>query len=283
MKTVAIFAHYDPQDKIENFVIYYLEQLKIVSNQIIFVSTSMLNNIEQQKIKHLVDKIITRENIGYDFHSYKAGIDSIDDLVTYDQLILCNDSCYGPLLPLKDIFVKMNKQEINFWGITSSNLLQFHLQSYFLVFNKPVLQSNCFITFWKNLPIYQNRKDIIHNYEIALTQVLIRNGLHADSYIPLNLHIPLLWLIKRYSKLLIKRYVLHSTNYSTLGNVLKLRRSNELDKTIILWDYVIQKYKMPFIKKNILAKNIASLKDVSREISSVSNHTLNNLIKVGLG
>lgn len=272
MKAVAIFAHYDPQDKIENFVVYYLEQLKAVSNQIIFVSTSVLNDIEQQKIKHFVDKIITRENIGYDFHSYKAGIDSIDNLTAYDQLILCNDSCYGPLFPLKDIFVKMNRQEINFWGITSSNLLQFHLQSYFLVFNKPVLQSNCFIAFWKNLPIYQHRKDIIHNYEIALTQGLISNGLHADSYIPLNLQIPLFWLIKRHSKLLIKRYLLRSTNYSTLGNVLKLRRSNELDKTITLWDYIIQKYKMPFIKRKIIKSDIAKCSEV---IELLKNNQIN--------
>ncbi|HRG63810.1 MAG TPA: rhamnan synthesis F family protein [Burkholderiales bacterium] len=272
MKTVTIFAHYDPQGKIENFVIYYLEKLKAVSNQIIFVSTSMLNDIEQQKIKHLVDKIITRENIGYDFHSYKAGIDSIDGLTAYDQLILCNDSCYGPLFSLKDIFVKMNRQEINFWGITSSNLLQFHLQSYFLVFNKPVLQSNCFINFWKNLPIYQNRKDIIHNYEIALTQVLISNNHYAASYIPINFKVSSFWLIKRYFKLLIKRYVLHSTNYSTLGNILKFRKISTLDKTIILWDYLVEQYKMPFIKRKIIKSDIAKCSEV---IELLKNNQIN--------
>lgn len=278
MNNIAIFAHYDPDNKIKDYVIYYLEQLKVISDEIIFVSTSPLDNQEQKKIESLVTKIIIRKNIGYDFHSYKTGIENIKDLANYNQLILCNDSCYGPLFSLKDIFIQMNNQKVDFWGITSSNLLKFHLQSYFLVFNKQTLLASCFMDFWKNLPIYQNRKDIIYNYEIELTQRLTANNYHAASYVPLDLKIPLFWLMNRHISLLIKRYLIHSTNYSTLGNVLKFRRCSELDKTIILWDYIIQKYKMPFIKKSLLTKNIVSLIDVTREISSVSNHKLANLI-----
>lgn len=257
MKNITIFAHYDPDNKIKESVIYYLEQLKVAGREIIFVSTAQLNELEQQKISFFVDRIIIRENVGYDFHSYKAGIESIDDPASYDQLILCNDSCYGPIFSLADIFAKMNNEAVDFWGMTSSNLLNFHLQSYFLVFNKSVLLSDGFVEFWRDLPICQERKDIIQNYEIALTQKLINIGFHATSYIPLNFKISVLWLIKRYTELLIKRYLLNSTSYSTLGNILKLRKVSELDKTIVLWDYIIEKYKMPFIKQNIIRNNIA--------------------------
>lgn len=270
MKTIAIFAHYNPDNKIRDYIIYYLEQLQLISDEIIFVSTSPLDNQEQKKIVPFVAKIIIRKNIGYDFHSYKTGIENIKDLANYDQLILCNDSCYGPLFSLKDIFIQMNNQKVDFWGITSSNLLKFHLQSYFLVFNKQLLLASCFMDFWKNLPIYQNRKDIVYNYEIELTQRLTANNYHAASYVPLDLKIPLFWLMNRHISLLIKRYLIHSTNYSTLGNVLKFRRCSELDKTIILWDYIIQKYKMPFIKTNIFRRQIASsnhIKDVIKQVN----------------
>ncbi len=278
MNNITVFAHYDLDSQIKDYVLYYLQQLKTVSHKIIFVSTSTLSIQEQKKLSGIVDKIIIRKNVGYDFHSYKIGIESIECLNSYDNLILCNDSCFGPLFPLTDVFAIMDHQAIDFWGITSSNLIRFHLQSYFLVFNQSILQSTCFMKFWQNLPLCENRKDIIFNYEITLSQILITNGYHANSYIPLTFKTPLLWLVKRHVDLLIKKYLYHTTNYSTLGNLLKLRKTEDLDKTIIFWDYLIKTYKMPFLKKNILTKNISSLENVTKQISNITSYTLNKFI-----
>ena len=43
---IVIFAHYDKNNCIDDYVIYYLEQLKLISKYIIFVSDSDLNKEE---------------------------------------------------------------------------------------------------------------------------------------------------------------------------------------------------------------------------------------------
>ena len=41
----------------------------------------------------------------------------------------------------------------DFWGITDSSEINYHLQSYFLVFKKNVIQSNTFKIFWDGVKI----------------------------------------------------------------------------------------------------------------------------------
>ena len=102
----AVFVHYDKQNIVDDYVIYYLKELKIVTNTIIFVSTSDLANKERKKLEKYCDKIIIRENVGYDFYSWKIGLKILGTLNIFDEIILCNDSVYGPLVKFQTIFDK---------------------------------------------------------------------------------------------------------------------------------------------------------------------------------
>ena len=122
-------------------------------------------------------KLLRRENIGYDFMSYKVGLlESGININTYESVLICNDSVYGPLFDLQVIIERMNKLSCDFWGMTRSLEGPPHLQSYFIYFNKPVLQSGHLVAFFTQVCIEQSKKDIIQKYEIGLTQYLCREG-----------------------------------------------------------------------------------------------------------
>ena len=102
----------------------------------------------------------------------------------YDAIIIANDSCYGPLKPLVNVFQPMEYSDCDFWGLTVNQEIYLpHLQSYFLVFNKKIINSEIFRNFFRKVKREDNKDNIIENYEIALTPNFIDAGFKMDSFI----------------------------------------------------------------------------------------------------
>ena len=179
-RNICLFAHYDPQGIIDDYVVFYLRSLRPLFKKIIFVSTAKLLDYQSSKLDGLVDLFLLRENLGYDFSSWKMGLSKID-LDEYDELLICNDSCYGPFFDLKPIFNEMNNRPIDFWGITHSNQIDFHIQSYFMVFKKNILRDNRFKQFWLNIENQKTKMHYVFEYEVGLSKQLIAWGYKCDS------------------------------------------------------------------------------------------------------
>lgn len=182
---VAVFAHYDAAGIVEDYVFHYLKNLKEVVKKIIFVSDTEMRSEERDKLTGLVDIQIIGRHHEYDFGSYKRGIEAarIFDNET-DAIVLCNDSCYGPLTSLVGLFSHMETSDADFWGLTvNQDGYPPHLQSYFLVFNRRIISSEVFSAFFKNVESQQKKDDIIEKYEIGLTQKFLEAGFKMDSLV----------------------------------------------------------------------------------------------------
>lgn len=176
MKRTVIFAHYDKDNIIDNYVIEYLRQLKKVSSEIIFVSDCELSSQELKKISLITSKNIVGRHGEYDFGSWKRGLNHVGDA---DQLVLCNDSCY-----LIDNISPIFKQKTDFFGlVTNTNDYPPHLQSFFLVFNKKVFTNSKFKQFFDNVAKLESKQKIIETYEVKLTEYLMKAGYSYSSLI----------------------------------------------------------------------------------------------------
>ena len=184
-KYIAVFAHYDKHDIVDDYVLYYLENLKLIADKIIFVSDNNLPEIEQNKLQNLCHKVIAEKHGEYDFGSYKRGLEEAYKLSDeFDSIIIANDSCYGPLKPLVNVFQPMEYSDCDFWGLAVNQEIYLpHLQSYFLVFNKKIINSDVFRSFFRNVKHEDNKQNIIENYEIALTSEFVDAGFKMDSFI----------------------------------------------------------------------------------------------------
>ena len=153
MKRIAIFAHYSTDNKIDDYVIFYLKELKKVAESIIFVSDTNIEEEELDKIKEYTIKSIAKKHGEYDFGSYKIGyLYALNNklLSEYEELIFANDSCYAPLFPFTDMFNEMSNKKLDFWGASQngwrnkySNIPP-HIQSFFIVFKRNVFLSDYF-------------------------------------------------------------------------------------------------------------------------------------------
>lgn len=190
MTRVAVFAHYDKSNIIQEYVIYYLTELKKVCDKIIFVSDGNICEQELLKIKDIVIHSIAQKHGEYDFGSYKRGYiyaKEMNLLNNCDEFIIANDSCYGPLYEFQIMFDKMKTQEIDFWGVTANSVGLHHennphVQSYFMVFKPNVFKSELFDNFIMSIKKEDNKPSIIINYEIGLSKLLVENGFKYEVY-----------------------------------------------------------------------------------------------------
>ena len=184
---LAIFAHFDFNNLIDDYVIHYIKGLKEIAIDVIFVSDSDLNEDEILKIKSLTLAQICGKHGEYDFGSFKRGIFFAKEhfsLESYDSLILANDSCYL-ISSLTKIFIKMEKMKsFDFWGMTQSEERGIrHIQSYFMVFSKKVFSDVYFINFFSCVKVESSKDDIINNYELKLTQTLNEAGFEGGCFV----------------------------------------------------------------------------------------------------
>ncbi|MFV8214050.1 rhamnan synthesis F family protein, partial [Streptococcus pluranimalium] len=170
MKRLLLYVHFNKFDSLSSHVLYQLEQMRPLFSNVLFISNSQLNNqtIAELKQNKLIDDFIQRENSGFDFAAWRDGMLEIgfDELTSYDSVTVMNDTCFGPLWDLKDYYLNFESDHsVDFWGMTNnretkksrhSQGFREHLQSYYMVFHKPVLLSSAFQDFWRNIKSYQD-------------------------------------------------------------------------------------------------------------------------------
>lgn len=283
MNRHTIFAHYDKDDLVDEYVWYFLRSLKEVSSSIVFVTTSKISQDDVTRLEKICDTIIVRENVGYDFVSWQTGMNSaasIANLDDFDEVIICNDSVYGPLFALGAIFEAMSKKDCDFWSMTDNYEIAYHLQSYFLVFKRKVVNSKAFKDFWGAVKVERTKGEIIKKYEVGLTQCLMSAGFRPCAYAPCPSTARML-TVKAISALRNPLRAMSRILTSLKGGEFNYRA---LNPTIFLWRELLVKYRMPFLKVELLRDNpggvdIKGWEDIVREQSNYDTKLIKRHLK----
>lgn len=189
MDRLCIFVVYDRQGIIDEYIEYILRELRKFSKKIIVVCNFKTILLDKKIID--ADEILFRDNIGFDAGAYKeVFISRKEELSNYDEIIISNDTYYGPIYSFQNLFNTMENKKCDYWGITrhpngvtASNVcFESHIQSYFLVFKRDVIISNAFNNFWKNILQYQQISDVILNFEVGINRMLENNGFIGAAY-----------------------------------------------------------------------------------------------------
>lgn len=186
----VIVAHYDEFGRISSDLSDFINFLQGSNFQIILVSTC-LNEAEFKKISQNI-KIIVRDNYGYDFYSYRVGIDFIKNSWDYiDNIILMNSSfkIFNDH-KLYNFFAKViakENQKYDVLSLTTSMEIRYHCQSFLLRFNRKVLNSLSFQNWWSSMQPISDRQQVIYQYELGLTDFLLQQNFTSSSLFHIGL------------------------------------------------------------------------------------------------
>ena len=194
-KRLGIFCTYDAEGIIDDYVIFLLQDVKKNLAHLAIVCNGKLTPEGKRRLETVTDDVVVRENVGFDMEAWRKGILQ-KNLSEYDELVLFNNSCYGPLYSFEEVFNKMDteKPDSDFWGLTvhgqmpdTLNMCPYgyipeHIQSYFLVIRKKMLHSIEFLEYWQNLQTPENFQEAIRLNEVCFTKVFYDKGFSYDVY-----------------------------------------------------------------------------------------------------
>ena len=180
---LALYAHYSGSGGLALYVLFYLRKLRDLGFRICFISNSAIPQSREQELRELCEKIIQRENTGYDFAMWRRALAEYE-LSEFEELLLTNSSIVGPLHPLQPLWQYPAVSQCDFWGLTDNDEFGRHLQSYFMLFRRQVLEHPCFREFWCSVLPFRDKQVVIGSYEIGLTRWLEEHGLRWNVLFP---------------------------------------------------------------------------------------------------
>lgn len=187
MKRLGIFSFYDKDGIVDSYIEYLLDELVTVLDKLIIVVNGEVNEEGRSLFFRYTSDLIIRENKGFDAGAYADVIANVlgDSIMDWDELILCNDTFFGPFVPMKSIFEKMEKERFDFWGlnVVESKLLS-HIQSYFLVFGAKILHSGDLTEYFRSNidPLENDVAEVYGKFERGLFLYLIEKQYSYGAY-----------------------------------------------------------------------------------------------------
>ncbi len=201
MKRLAIYLFFDPKGVIRSYNIYYLRKLQEVCKRLILVSNGEIEPASMRKVENLGIDIYERPNEGFDVAAYKDTlINKVGwtELHDYDELIICNYTCYGPVYPFQEMLNEMESRECDFWGAAKhpeqptyllpnyKGYIYEHIMSYFLVIRNRMLCSEDFRLYWETVPEIHNKNESVALHETQFTRHFEELGFVSDAYVDLG-------------------------------------------------------------------------------------------------
>jgi len=178
MKSICFYSSYFTQDYIPYYVKFYVEELEKHFTEIIFLTNE--RQLQESELTYLKQKKITLKyvsNEGFDFGMWYKAFKEFPSL-NYDRVALINDSCIL-FKPLTEVFTWVNTNNFDYCGLVSSNSINFHVQSYFIIINKNAIKS--VYNYFMQHGLISDYKKVILTYEIGLSAHLKKQNLSVAA------------------------------------------------------------------------------------------------------
>ena len=271
---VLVYVIFESEPRLQQYKTIFLEKLAALADKTLIVVNGGLAEEDLETLEQY-GQVLVRDNSGYDTAAFREGILSLgkETLQHCSQLMLVNDTNIGPMSDLAAVFQTMAGRNLDFWGIsygeTQEDITGFnrygyipnHLQSYFLVIEPLLLQSEEFYDYWQVLTDTDSREEAIGKHETTFTKYFADLGYRYDALVHENqdsaMYIHPLRMLKAGSPLI---------KYTSLKNYddqqflwQGLERESEVPDVL---DYVREKTDYPV---EILENIVQKFKDVPRD------------------
>ena len=193
----AIFAFYDKEGIVDDYIPHLLRAMGPFCERILAVVNGTLSPEGRGALEGAGAEVLLRENEGLDISGYRAGILHWEaELTEVDELVLFNQTVYGPIWPLQEMFCEMDRRDLDFWGLTmhpgmkidpwgtaGGGAVPHHLQSYFMAVRARMLKSEDFVQYWRDLPPIASYYEAVGGHEVRFTDRFEKLGYRAQAYI----------------------------------------------------------------------------------------------------
>jgi rhamnosyltransferase len=195
-RRLIIYVVWDRRGDIEGYVAHALGGLREHAAHILVVVNGALTDAGRTTLEPLADEILVRENRGFDIWGHKHALDHLGSRIDeFDELILTNDTWFGPIRPYGPVFARMDARPADFWGMTDhareepnpftgEGVLFYHLQSFWIAVRRRMFLSAQWRAYWQLLPEMPGYFDAVLQHEAVFTEHFADAGFRHDVAFP---------------------------------------------------------------------------------------------------
>lgn len=194
-RRLVIYVVWDRRGGVEDYIPFALRGFREVASHILVVVNGTLSDEGRAKLEPVSDEILVRENVGYDIWAHKDALDHMAPrLAEFDELLMTNDTWFGPIGEYGTVFDQMAQRSVHFWGLTDhareepnpftgKGVLEYHLQSFWIVARKEMFLADAWSSYWRNLPTMPDYFDAVLTHETVFTEHFASRGYsHAVAF-----------------------------------------------------------------------------------------------------
>lgn len=182
MKRAGIFLFYDPEGKVDDYILGCLGSLQEHMDYLLVVSNSPLDETNRKRLESVSSEVMERKNVGYDVGAYRDGLRHLgwDHMGDYDELVLFNYTFFAPIHPWAGLFERTDKWDTDFWGITEHDevrphpflpklVMPRHIQSHWIAVRSSLSTTKDWRSYWEDMPPIESYNDSIQWHESRFT------------------------------------------------------------------------------------------------------------------
>jgi rhamnosyltransferase len=176
-QSALIVAHFHREGLLRSDTIEALHWLQGCFDKIFLVSTNLQEG-ERLKLPDSVE-LIVRENIGYDFYSYREGILRLQAASGPWEITLMNTSFVitdPAKFTAEVIWNGVQALDFDCLGLTKSLEINEHVQSFLVSFSTTLTSDPRFTAWWRDMVPLNERYRVVVAYEIGLSAAVTQWG-----------------------------------------------------------------------------------------------------------
>lgn len=194
-RRLVVYVVWDRRGEVEDYVPYALDGFREHAAHILVVVNGTLSDEGRAKLEPVCDEILVRDNIGYDIWAHKDALAHIGSRIAeFDELLMTNDTWFGPVGSYRSAFDLMDTRAVDFWGMTDhareepnpftkQGVLAYHLQSFWIAVRRSMFLSDAWHDYWRNLPPMPDYFDAVLKHEAVFTEHFADRGFrHAVAF-----------------------------------------------------------------------------------------------------
>ncbi len=246
---LIIYAHFARRGVVSPYVFDALARYRPYATRLTLVAASAPSAHEKRRLAGVCDDVVVRENVGYDFASWRDGLSAVGDLAPYDEIIFANDSVIGPFEDPGPVLARLTAHSAAICGVTLNWQFGRHAQSYFLRYRRDVVESSAFDEFWSSIAPMPDKMATVLAYEVGLTSFMESRGHRVDALFTPPPHNP----FSNRMRLFWRSADVREPMRTALA-FRHLARETQTNPLHHLWEDVLDNG-LPFIKKELLRDN----------------------------
>lgn len=181
LKRLAIYVVHDQDGIVDDYIPYFLKELSSHIEHLIIVCNGILSEAGRAKLLLFTNDIFVRPNIGSEAGAVQDALLNLygwEKIYQYDELLICNDTVFGPLVSFSGIFEEMDRREVDYWGL----IAQSEQSPYFYNVKTNLLHAPVFRNFWEEIKASDSAMKVMERYPLGMANTFAEQGFTYSTY-----------------------------------------------------------------------------------------------------